>query len=754
MLITLWVLDETSFDRFHEDMDQIHAVYWTGTYGNGTIGSGTSQPVKLKAALEEYPEFEKVTRIKVDPEFQLAVGENRFKPMGIYADKEFLEIFDFELIYGSLNTASLETANNLILTESMAKKLFGRADVVDEPVRIDNKYEALVSAVVADPPRNTQFQFEYFASMEDWTSTRSWTNSWGNGTVKIFAKTIPNTDLEMLNTKIKGVVKANDENAIREPFLKPFGDTYLYNKYEGGKVVGGRIEYVRLFAIVALLVIFIACINYVNLSMAESFRRAKEVGIRKVIGASRGRLLRQFLLESSLTVLAGAILSIIAIVLFIPYFNELTGKAIGLTDLGIELIISFGALIVFTALIAGIYPSLVLMSFKTLSALKGKVDRKGSGFGRLVSKGLVVFQFVIAGILIFAMLIVNRQLEFVFDNQQNLDRTDVVVMNNHNDMVQRHYEQYRSELLTDPSIEHVVAIGQHPINITNDTNGSDWEGKNTLDDDVTFKVFFSSPDFVPAMDLSLVDGRNFSREVIGDTTNFILNEAAIRAMGIENPIGKNFQVFGISGKIIGVVKDFHLNSMHEAIDPLVLANRTNFTNNIMVKTAAGQTKRALEVMEQVYLEIMPGQVFDYDFLEDSYSNLYRSELVINDLSRNFGIITILISCLGLFGITSINAERGVKEIGIRKVLGATLSQTLIRFSGRALIMPLIASLITTPIAYLVMQQWLETFAYHIKIEVWHLAVVTVSTLLISWLTVSLIALRAAKSNPVEALRLE
>ena len=756
LFIFLWVQDELSYDRFHKNLDTVHAVWWSGTYPNGFVGTGNYQTASLKAALEDdFPAIEKVSRVNFNPENQLTVGEQTFKAKGLYADEEFLQLFDFPIINGQLEENSLETGSDIILTAGMAEKLFGRTDVTGELIKLDNRSDLTVRAVVTDPGKNTRFRFEYILSMEDWTTRNEWTKGWGNGAVEVYAQLRPDADAASVSDNIRGVVQKNREGAIRELFLKPFGEMYLYGNYENGQPTGGRIEYVRLFSLIAFFIIIIACINFINLSIADSFKRAKEVGVRKVVGASKWVLMRQFLVESGLLVIFAFVLSLILVEVLLPEFNGLTGKQVELNLTDPSILAVFGSLVIITILVSGLYPAFVLSGFKTIQALKGKLDRKGAtGPGVFIRKGLVIFQFVVAGFLIFATAIISQQIDFIFNSEKNLDKQDVIVMNNDYSLVEERYEEYRDLLLKDPSIAGVTAIGEIPINVSSTTGDPDWDGKDPERDANSFRLMFTEQDFIPTMNLELALGRNFSRELKSDSASVILNEAAIKGMNMEDPIGKRFSMWGIDAKIIGVVKDFYLNSVYNEIEPLVLLNWVENTSYVTVRTMPGQTERALKVMEDSYAQLMPGYVFDYSFLQDSHERMYQNELMVKDLARIFGLIAVFISCLGLFGLTSINAERNVKEIGIRKVLGASVGHILVQFSRKSLVLPTIAALLMTPLAWYFMKGWLADFKYHIDIKAWMLGAVVVLSLFIALATVSLIALRAARANPVNSLRSE
>jgi ABC-type antimicrobial peptide transport system permease subunit len=601
LFIFLWVNDELSYDRFHNRIDDVYGVWVHYDYANGGSGTGNSLNSILKQVLEdEYPGIEKATRVGHNPENQLSHGDKSFKGDGLYTDEEFLQIFNFPVLYGQLEENSLATNKDIILTESMAIKLFGKADVVGELVRVDNLRDAAVRLVVQDPPANTQFQFDYLVSIEDWAGSRNWTKGWGNGAMRTFVRLEDHATEEAMNHSIAGLIESKSDFDDRALFLKPMKDIYLYGNYEDKVQAGGRIEYVHLFSIIAVFIIVIACINFINLSIADSFKRAKEVGVRKVVGANKLALLNQFLVESALIVLTAFTLAIVVVETLLPFFNNLTQKAIDFNLLQSDMLMMLAGLILITILVSGLYPAVVLSNFKTIQALKGKLEKRGAGgAGMYIRKGLVVFQFVIAGFLIFAMVVIDQQVIYIFDNDRSVNKEDVIVMQNHEDLISR-FDEFRSTLLTDPSIVSATSVGQIPINVYTASGDPEWDGKDPTRDVGSFKLLFTEHQFLKTMNLELADGRDFSAELKSDSAGVILNEAAIRGMHMENPIGKRFSMWGVDATIIGVVKDFHLNSVYQEIDPLVILNWTDNTENVIVKTAPGQTARALDVMDEAY----------------------------------------------------------------------------------------------------------------------------------------------------------
>ncbi|MFY0592130.1 ABC transporter permease [Roseivirga sp.] len=754
LLIFLWVNDEINYDGFHSESERIHMVMSNNYSDNGEISTGWNQNGIIKNVLDsDFPEVEKALRVD-ERDHQLTVGDISIKQTGLLADEEFFQVFSYPLIEGRITEETLATGGDIMLTESMALRLFKRTDVIGEMVKIDNNRDAIVRAVVSDPPKNSRFEFSFAISMEHWIKENDWIMKWGNSGIATYVKLAPNADNELVTDKISDLLKKNNEGDTRELFLKPFDDIYLKSNYENGVQSGGRIEYVRLLSLIGVFIIFIACINFINLSVADAFKRVKEVGVRKVNGASRFELIKQFFTESGLIVFFSFLLSIVAVEVLISPFNDLTGKFISLNWLDGSLLFILAGLAIFTMIISGVYPALVLSGFRVVKALKGKVDVKGtSGTGRVIRKGLVLFQFVIAGILIFATWVVNNQVEFILNGKGNIDKEGVVMLYNHGDLLER-FDSFKAELLKSPSILSTTVVAGSPLNIGSATGNFEWEGKDPLVDKTSFRLFFSEEDFVPTMNLEIVEGRNFSSEIESDNLGILVNEATVRGMNVEEPVGMAVNFWGVDTKIIGVIKDFHIASVYEEIQPLIIVNYPENSDYVTIKIAPGQEGNALKKLEETYADFMPGYLFEYKFLDAEHERMYQSELLIKNLATIFGLIAIAISCLGLFGLTSINAQRSIKEIGIRKVLGASLEHILVKFTIKSLVLPLLAMIIMAPIAYYLMSQWLEGFVYHVDFSGIELFIVMALSLAIAWLTVVLISFKAAKTNPINSLRSE
>jgi ABC-type antimicrobial peptide transport system permease subunit len=532
-------------------------------------------------------------------------------------------------------------------------------------------------------------------------------------------------------------------------FLFPYQDYYLHSKFTNGKPDGGRIEYVRLFTIVAIFLMVIACINFMNLATARSAKRAKEVGIRKVVGAERSYLVGQFVGEAVLMALMSIVIAVLLTQLLLPAFNTLTEKHIAIQYGNPVYWLTLLGLALLTGVVAGSYPALFLSSLQPVKVLKGSLRFKAGAV--FLRQGLVVFQFALSLLLIIGTLIAGRQVDFIRTKNLGLDRENVVYMSLEGDLPKR-FESFRAELLRSPGIQSVSSSGNDPMAIGNSTIGVEWKGK-AENDKTLFTQMTVSYDFLKTMKIKLLNGREFSKSIVTDSTNYIVNEEAARRMGMKEPVGQDLKFWGKSGKIVGLIKNFHLNSLRVAIEPLILRlDSTNYT--LLVRTYPGQTERALKSMERLAKQFNPAYPFAYRFADESFREQYKSETLVGKLANYFAVIAIFIACLGLFGLAMFTAEQRTKEIGVRKVLGASVPSIVALLSKDFLKLVLIAIIIASPLAWWAMHNWLSDFAYRVDIEWWVFALAGLVAVAIAQLTVSFQSIKAALMDPVKSLRSE
>jgi len=534
--------------------------------------------------------------------------------------------------------------------------------------------------------------------------------------------------------------------------IQRYGDTYLHSNFDkNGNISGGRVQYVRLFSIVAVFILLIACINFMNLTTARSVKRAKEIGVRKVVGAMRTALVRQFMSEAMLIVLLSIIVALLIVMLVLPQFNHLTGKHILMPFSNPLFWVSIAGLLLTTGFISGSYPALYLSSFKPVRVLKGlpKFSKTALWF----RKGLVVFQFMLSIILIVGTIVVKEQVRYIQTMNLGYDRENLIYIPLEGDLTGK-YELFKNQVQNMAGIQNVTRMTQNPTQIENGTGGVEWEGKDPTSG-VEFTWSMVGYDFTRTLHTKIIQGRDFSKDFPTDSVGYILNETALKITGYKNPIGKPLTFWQKKGTIIGVLKDFHFNSVHAPINPLVLSlGETVNWGEALVRTKAGQTKQALASLEKVCKELNPKFPFTYKFSDEEYQNLYANEQVVDQLSNYFSILAIFISCLGLLGLVMFSAEQRTKEFGIRKVLGASPGILFSLLSREFLLLVLIALAIASPIAWLAMNKWLQDYQYRINIT-WSIFVIAgLFALVIALLTVSFQAIKSAVANPAKSLRTE
>ncbi|CCH51920.1 protein of unknown function DUF214 [Fibrisoma limi BUZ 3] len=751
LLILLWVQDERSINRFHANGPRLYQVLENQQWTGNDISTTPATPGPLAPALvAEVPEVEKAVKITWEEERLLSLGEKAYKEKGRFASTDLFQIFTFPLLHGNGKTA-ITGPTSIVISEKVALKFFGKTDVVGRIIRLDNKEDRQITGVMQDIPETSSLKFDFVLPLEPFEKENQWLTKWDNNGIRTFALLHANADVNRVNAKILDFVHKHEKNVTTiKMFLFPFEDGYLYSKFTNGKPDGGRIEYVRLFTIVAIFILIIACINFMNLATARSAKRAKEVGIRKVVGAERSFLIGQFIGEAILTAGMALIFAILLVQVLLPVFNKLTEKQISidysnpfywLTLLGLALV---------TGIVSGSYPALFLSSLQPVRILKGTLRFKAGAV--LFRQGLVVFQFALSLLLIIGTLIAGRQVDYIRTKNLGLDRENVVYMALEGDLPKR-FDVFKQELLQAPGIQSVTSSGSDPLAIGNSTIGVEWKGKDP-NDKTLFTQMPISYDFINTMKIKLLDGRDFSKDFITDSTNYLVNEEAARRMGMKAPVGQDLKFWNKPGKIIGLMKNFHLNSLRVAIEPLILRLDTTYNSTVIIRTRPGETEKAIASMQTLSKKHNPAYPFAYEFADDSFEKQYKSETLIGKLANYFAILAIFIACLGLFGLAMFTAEQRTKEIGVRKVLGASIPSIVTLLSRDFLRLVLIAIVIATPVAWYSMSQWLQDFKYRIDIEWWMFVVAGLMAIAIALFTVSFQSIKAALMDPVKSLRAE
>lgn len=765
LLIFLWVQDERGIDNFHANGDHLYRVYqriYRGENMEAEHRTSALLPEELKKIIPEVKYatgFAKELRLsrpgQVYETFQ--VGDTIHKMRGSRAGADFFKMFSYPLLHGTPETA-LSDLKSVAISRKMANLFFGSPEAAfGETILFNsesNKSELMVTAVFEDIPASSSDQFDYLTNWDEWVQNDEFKKYWGHFGTHTYIQLQEGADHEEVEAKLLHLLDKyfpEDGNYRVEMGLQRFGDQYLYGHFENGKPAGGRITYVRLLSAVALFILLIACINFMNLTTARSLKRAKEVGIRKVIGAVRWNLIRQFMGETWLLTLLAVIVACMVALLVLPWFNTLVGKQMTLPITDLSFIAILIGLVAIVGLVAGSYPSLFLSAFSPVRVLKGSL-RFGTGATGF-RKSLVVFQFVLSILLIIATIVATRQMEFIQNKNLGYDRENVLYLPLEGALVSQ-YLTFKKEALRMPGIKQVDRSSQSPHQMGMSGPIVAWEGMDESNP-VNFTPSSVGYDYVKLMGMEIIEGRDFSHDFPSDTTNFLVSESAVKQMGLTDPIGSEIKVFGKKGAIVGVINDFHTLSLHEPMRPTVLDIKENLNfGTILVRTEAGKTREALASLGEVNKRLNPGYAFTYSFLDDEYHQLYRSEQVVTKLSNVFGALAILISCLGLLGLAMFAAEQRIKEMGIRKVLGASVRQIFTLFSTGFLRLVGISILLSVPIAWFFMHAWLQGFAYHTDLVWWIFAAAGLFALLIALFTISFQAIRMAITNPVDSLRSE
>jgi putative ABC transport system permease protein len=748
LLIYLWVTDELTMDKFHENDNRLYQVMEHQQYATNIMTTSSTPGVLADALKEEVPEIEYAATTSWINPFTLSVGDHNVKGKGYFVGKDFFHIFSFSLTEGNVDQV-LADKYSIVLSRPLAIKLFGTDEnIIGKQLELQHDKSLRVSGIFEQLPEASSVKFEFVMSFELFVDDNGWLKEWGNNGPPTYVTLIPGSDATAVSEKIKDFVKKKNDESNVSLFLAPYSSRYLYGRYDNGKLSGGRIEYVRLFSIIAVFILLIACINFMNLSTARASRKAKEVGIKKSIGAQRHSLVTQFITESMLTTLVSLVIAVTLVWVSLPTFNVITDKHIVLRLTDPQLLAWLGGITIVTGLLAGSYPALYLSGFKPVAVLKGEI--RGSWGEVWARKGLVVFQFFLSVILIVSVLVIYKQVDYV--QTENLGyKKDNLVRFPIEGRVDSTKDTFIEELRRIPGVINASSLGHSMLGRNNNTSGLEWEGKNP-DDKILFENVRVNYEMIETLGVEFSEGRSFLREHSTDTSGIIFNEAAIRVMGMSNPIGKHIKLWETHDmEIIGVVKDFHFQSLHDVVNPLFFVLDGKNTWNIMVRIEGGKEKQILDALNTFYVGYNPGFTFDYEFQDVEYAKQYAAEQRVAALSGYFAGFAIIISCLGLFGLATFTAERRLKEIGIRKALGSSSSNIVILLSGDFTRMVVISIVLGLPVSYWLLSQWLTRFAFHIELELWYFAVAGLVALFIAWITVASQAIRAANVNPVDCL---
>lgn len=755
MLILLWIQNEVSHDKFHEKIDRIYTLNNRDKF-NGELWAWGSTPKILAPTLkQEFPDVEEAVRV-TGATFLFSVGDKHLNEQGDFTDTSFFKTFSFPLLKGNPDKA-LSNVDNIVITQKLAKNLFGDADAIGKIIRIDSTDNFTVTGIMKDLPNNSSFKFDYLLPWSYLHKINQDDNYWGNNSIQSYVLLKPGVSVTAFNEKIKNVTidhtKGTGDSSTTRVFAYPFAKQYLYSKSENGNYVAGRLEMVNLFAIIAAFILLIACINFMNLSTARSEKRAKEVGIRKVVGAQKNSLITQFIGESILLAAIAFMLALIIVLLCLPAFNTLVDK---------ELYIDFGNIyfwifsitfILFTGILAGSYPAFYLSSYQPVKVLKGTFKAANA----LVTprKVLVVLQFTFAIALIICTLIVEQQIKFAQQRDAGFNRDQLVFTNLSGD-IDKNYLLIKNELLSSGAAVSVTKSMSPITQRYSDGWGWSWTGSNADDNKTDFVRMASDADFVKTMGTKLIAGRDIDvYNYPTDSTAMLLNETAVKIMRLKNPVGTIVNADGSQWHVVGVLKDFIYQSPYDKVQQLAVLGTKSWFNIMHFKlNPANSTEKNLALAEKIFKKYNPQYPFEYKFVDEEYALKFEEQKRTGTLAALFAGLTIFISCLGLFGLATYMAENRIKEIGVRKVLGASVTNIATLLSKDFIVLVVVAILIASPIAWWSMSQWLSDFNYRIDISLWIFFVAGFLAIIISIITVSFQAIKAAVANPVKSLRTE
>jgi ABC-type antimicrobial peptide transport system permease subunit len=757
LLILLWVQDEFSYERFNLKGENIYRIeedqFYSGARYHVTVTPEPSGPVWK----EKIPEIEDQVRINLWLPRVLFKYEDKvfFESSVAAVDSELLKIFTFPLSMGDPATA-LNSPHSIILTQKLATKYFGNTNPVGKTLTVDNKAQFTVTGVFKNIPENSMFTFSAVIPYSYLKEIGVADKSWGNNSIFTFIRLKKGADIKSVNKKLTDIVVENSPQITTKFSLFPLLDIHLHGQF-GFKETKGPVIVVTIFTLIAIFILLIACINFINLATAKASGRAKEIGIKKVAGADQLSIIVQFLLESLLLVSVAMILAVILVGLSLGLFNNISGKSFVLADLlRVRFIMNFIVVGLVAGLISGIYPALYLSSFKPVTVLKGETGTgKGNGMLRRV---LVVIQFTLSILIAVSAIFMFRQLKFLQNKDLGFNKENLICIPMPDNMKPKYYP-LKLELEKETLIQGVTASLWNPTMMGSNSGGASWDGKDP-EKQVLIGTNGIDYDYLKTLNMKLVSGRDFSKDFQGDMAhdtvgNFLVNEEVVKLMGIGDPVGKNFRFMGLKGTIVGVLKNFHFKGADQAIEPMafVLAP-IDFLRCILIRLTPGNIPESLKAVEKSWKAVVPEYPLDYTFIDQDYDKLFRAQIRITGLLKYFTILAIIIACLGLYGLSSFSTERRTNEIGIRKVMGAD-SVTVMYILAREFLLPVLASVvIAIPVGWIIVRNLLNQFAYRIDIHFYIFAGIAAGAILIAMLTVSFQAYKASCTNPAEALKVE
>ena len=755
ILLLLYIAYEFGYDKQFKNYHTTYVAH-TNMTANGKVHSWAWTPGLLAPELKaKYPAIVNTSRSSYPFEELISYNNKKIKNRGLFADPSFLEILDYEFLKGNA-TEPLKNINSVVLTQTLATKLFGTENPIGKVVKLNNKEGLNVEAVIADLPDNSSIKFDYIMPWKLNEQRQQWIKEqgWGSNFCLTLVQLKSSDLLDEVNAAVKGIYQRSQKGLTNEMFLHPLSKWHLYNEFENGKSIGGKIGQLKIFLMLAVSILLIACVNFMNLSTARSEKRAKEVGVRKAIGSDRKSLIAQFILESTSLTLIGTVVAFILVEVSLPYFNNL---------LGIGLVIDYSdwrywtvliALVLFTGLLAGSYPAFYLSSFEPVKMLKGFSAKAGSAIS--IRKVLVVFQFVFAACLIVCTAVIYQQLNYIKNKPIGYNQGNLIQMAAMGNLMEtQKIELLKTQLLKSGAAKNVSLLSMNIDEGGNNTSDINWPGRNP-EDKVLFNQRGIGYDFVATIGTEMMEGREFGVEFPGDSNKVVLNEAAVKIMGLKNPVGTVIDYGGYKSTIIGVMKDFVAESPYQKVAPMIFNRAYKDAGGVLLVrlNEAQNISTSLAQIDALVKEVNPDYPVDRKFVSDSFEEKYDDEKLLGTLSNWFGGFAIFISALGLLGLALFMAEQRKKEISIRKVLGANTASILFLLNKDFIKLVAMANIIAFPLAYFMINRWLSAFEYRIAISTLPFVIAIALSLLIAILTVSIQSIKVVKANPVDALKYE
>jgi len=758
IFIFMWVQDELNYDRYHEKVDSIYRVeedqYYSGETYHVTVTPYPCAPIFK----DRIPEVVDAARLNYTAALLKYEDKAFYESSVVGIDSTYLDMFTFEFIKGNQKTA-LDKPFSIIINDEIAEKYFGDEDPIGKTIVFNNQYDFQVTGVFKKFPHNISYSFDVAFPFEFFRELGQYSESWGANSITTFVQLASNSALKEVDDKLTGLLREYNPDSSTDYMVKPLNRLHLYS-YFGYGHAAGDIQYIYIFSIIAIFILLIACINFMNLATARSAKRAKEIGLRKVVGANKSSIMGQFFSESIMMAFISLILAVIIVMLLMKPFNTLTQKEITFTIwTNWNFIAGLIGITLFTGIVSGTYPALFLSSFQPAKVLRGSL--KSGAKSSLFRRVLVIIQFTLSVFLIIGTIVVYNQLIFMKEKDLGYAKENLVYLTMRGSL-NENYNSIKAAMERTPGVLSVSASSHPPYIIGSNSGGADWDGKDP-DQHVLIGTNLVDYNFCKTMGIKILEGRAFTEEFPGDLVSrtdsiggFLVNEETVKVMGLDNKaaIGARFDFFGCSGKIVGVMKDFHYNTVKKEIEPLAMALAPEFVRFVEVRIAPGNTMKTIESMEDAWTSAVGGYPFEYKFLDEDFDRMYRRETRFVSLLEYFSVLAVIIACLGLFGLASFTAEQRTKEIGIRKVLGATEIKLTYLMCKEFIILVALSNLIAWPIAYYFTGDWLESFAYKTDLTLNIFLLAGVLSLVIALLTVGYQAVKASLANPIKSLRYE